>query len=144
MDWKDNPYRIAALETGVLGRFGMGTVGDDGPLALTAVSSDTKAMLCVQVPNQATSDEIFAGIQRLATKARYANQDKSKSGPCPPDCPICREGGEPEHDMTSATHTGEAPDGIMDLCPKCVADMGGIHYRGDWHRWEIAEREKCK
>ena len=67
--------------------------------------------------------------------------DNSKDGSCPPDCPICKERGEPQHDLTASQHTGEAPDGIMDLCPACVNEQPmGWHYRGDHHRAELALR----
>lgn len=68
------------------------------------------------------------------------SRDVSVSGPCSPDCPICAELGEPQHDMTASQHTGEPPDGIMDLCPKCIEDQDGYHYRGDWHRAMLADK----
>lgn len=62
-------------------------------------------------------------------------KDVSVGGPCPADCPICAREPELEHDLTASQHTGIPPDGIMDLCPKCVADdPNAFHYQGDWHR----------
>lgn len=66
--------------------------------------------------------------------------DNSDGGPCPADCAICKAEPQPVHDMNSATHRGEAPDGIMDLCPACVAEQPlSWHYRGDHHRRDLGK-----
>lgn len=67
------------------------------------------------------------------------SKDISLGGPCPPDCPFCAEMKLLEHELDCSPHSGEPPDGIMDMCPKCMADdPATFHYRGDWHRKMLA------
>lgn len=66
--------------------------------------------------------------------------DLSEGGPCPADCEYCEADRTIGHDMDASNHTGEAPDGIMGLCPRCVMDSGSFHYTADWHRqWRAYE-----
>ena len=96
-----------------------------------------------------TKQAIWEVLYRSALRREWKPKpiDNSKDGPCPEDCPICLATPKPQHDMTASQHTGEPPDGIMDLCPACVEEQPmSWHYKGDHHRQMLMNKGKreCK